>query len=897
MVLLALYAWQLAVDIFRVASAEASRPLAERIARADLLRLPAGQPEDEAVQLARIHGWYPHLKQPIFSWEEGLEEWHLETDTRAGASQQGSGKASADPEKTAAGSVLQASQAMARHGRCSLQIPVHFPDPVTVNGPAKNLKGVRFIAYDVFLPAAARGYVGCLFFLKDKDGRWYQARSRAPLRAGTWTTVTADIRGGSPDVEPLGHTGQWDENQASRVSLIGMTFHGDQPFQGSVFVDHFRGWMRANRFLQQTQPERLAGMSESQRRELTPFVEAAQGVREDPVKFLNVRTQPATVWGENGVLPRVGLFDSFMVRFDLNREIRNPFDPSEADLVVEVVTPSSKTIKTHAFWYQDYEIQPRFAAEKLIPVGRPEWRVRFAPRETGTYRLRLSVALNGGAQRIQGPEVRFEAIPSDRKGFVRVSKANPYFFEFENGEFFYPIGHNVHTPTDIRCWDKIFKADPPLQRGLSMYEDMFPKMAANGENVAEVWMASWWLGIEWTTRWPHFHGPGRYSLERAWMLDRLMDLARANGLLIHLVLDNHGKISAWCDDEWAWNPYNRSTEPGGWLGDADAFFTDAKAREWYNRRLRYIGARWAADPAILGWEMVSEFDLTGSRGGSKTYCSEAGREWARAAAQTMRAFDPYDRPIGNHYSTNYTRVDRPLMDGPPFDYVATDAYRNIGGATDRTSCLTLVHETDRHFSSYSNKKPFWVTEYGGHPLGSTFLGLEADLHAGMWSSWMTHAVGAPLLWWYDVIDQRNLYRHFQGFSRYAQGEDRRSLDGRCSNVSMQGATRDLMGIQYTWAHGAYLWVGNAQAMAEWPEEGQYPKHQGVQVVIPDLAAGAYRVEFWDTLAGQIKGTQMKELKANETLNLDLPPFEIDVAIKVKRDPGNPSAGHPHHPPP
>jgi hypothetical protein len=893
MALLALFAWQLTADVVTVVSSETEKPLAERIAQADLMRLPSGQPDGEAVQVAAEHGWYPSLRQPVFSWEEGLEGWQLEKGTSASIFRD-EGEGTEEPEQAVEASALQLTQAQARHGRFSLQIPVHFPDAVTVHCPAQNLRGVRFIAYDVFLPAEARGYVGCLFFLKDKDGRWYQARSRAPMKAGTWTTVTADIRGGSPDVEPLGHTGQWDENQASQVVLIGITLHGDQPFQGTVLVDNFRGWLRAERFLQQTQPERLAALPEAQSRELAPFVDSARNREAEPVKFLNMTTLPSTAWGESGTLPRVGLYDSFIVRFDLNREVRNPFDPTEADIEAEIVTPSKKTFKTHAFWYQDFERSPRFAAESLVPVGRPEWRVRFSPREAGVHRIRLSIALDGSRQRVQGPELCFEATPSGHRGFVHVSKTNPYFLEYDNGEFFYPIGHNVHTPIDLRCWARIFKTDPPLLRGLTMYEDFFPKMAASGENTAEVWMASWWVGIEWTKRWPHFHGPGRYSLERAWLLDQVLEIARANGIQIHLVLDNHGKFSAWCDEEWAWNPYSRTSEPGGWLSEADAFFTDEKSREWYNRRLRYIAARWAGDTTIMGWEVVSEYDLTGSRSGSQFHRSEAGREWARVSAQALRALDPYERPIGNHYSTNYTRVDRELMDGPPFDYVATDAYRGGGGANDQSSCVSLAVETDKHFATYK-RKPFWVTEYGGHWNGSTAAGLEADLHAGMWAGWLTHTVGTPLLWWYDVIDHRDLYGHFRGFANFIHGEDRRKLEGATLALSLQGTVAGLQGLQYRWTNGAYAWVYNAQALTEWPDEGSHPKHQDVKVSIPDLAAGAYRVEFWDTLTGQITGTQMKELKANEMLLLDLPPFEIDLAIKVKRHPDTP--GVPGYQPP
>src|SRR5262249_28232131 len=142
--------------------------------------------------------------------------------------------------------------------------------------------------------------------------------------------------------------------------------------------------------------------------------------------------------------------------------------------------------------------------------------------------------------------------------------------------------------------------------------DFFPKMHNNGENMAEVWMASWWVGIEWTTKWRNYYGAGRYSLQNAWKLDRLLDMARENGLNIHLVLDNHGKFSEWFDWEWYLNPYNSFCDAGGPVGTAAEFFTDERARQMHKNKLRYIAARWGADPAVMGWELVSEFDLVGT---------------------------------------------------------------------------------------------------------------------------------------------------------------------------------------------------------------------------------------------------------------------------------------------
>ena len=42
--------------------------------------------------------------------------------------------------------------------------------------------------------------------------------------------------------------------------------------------------------------------------------------------------------------PSVGVFEPFTVRFDLNRQIYNPFDPEFADIRATVVTPAGKNV-------------------------------------------------------------------------------------------------------------------------------------------------------------------------------------------------------------------------------------------------------------------------------------------------------------------------------------------------------------------------------------------------------------------------------------------------------------------------------------------------------------------------------------------------------------------------
>jgi len=180
---------------------------------------------------------------------------------------------------------------------------------------------------------------------------------------------------------------------------------------------------------------------------------------------------------------RVGKYEKVEFVLQGGGPFSNPFDPAEADAVLEIRTPSGKTVLLPAFWHQPYERQAAGGGRKeewLYPASPAHFRARYAPAETGTHSCKA---------RLKGREsgtVTFEAAASAHKGYVRVSKKDPRFFELDDGTPFFPIGHNTAFLGGTQFL------------GLSKAEEVFRKMSENGANYARIWTCceDWALAIE-----------------------------------------------------------------------------------------------------------------------------------------------------------------------------------------------------------------------------------------------------------------------------------------------------------------------------------------------------------------------------------------------------------------
>ncbi len=211
-----------------------------------------------------------------------------------------------------------------------------------------------------------------------------------------------------------------------------------------------------------------------------------------------------TVSGPEAAVPRFALAE---FRVDLRSSADRVYDPFGPDdgythprgvtLDAEITGPDGRVAIVPGFYYTPYAIaQVDETREALGITGPSDWRVRFTPSLVGAHRLVVRVTDAGGTA-VSTP-LAFTVAASSRRGFIRVSAADPRRLRYDNGDDFVPIAEG-------RQW-----APQERRRALS-YAEAFAADAAAGVNLTRLWDQndSYNLSIEgvdpvWAPTWAHF---------------------------------------------------------------------------------------------------------------------------------------------------------------------------------------------------------------------------------------------------------------------------------------------------------------------------------------------------------------------------------------------------------
>ncbi len=411
----------------------------------------------------------------------------------------------------------------------------------------------------------------------------------------------------------------------------------------------------------------------------------------------------------------------------------NCFDPDLIRLDATFTSPSGRSLTIPAFWYQDFSRALTNGVEVLSPAGTPQWRIRFTPTESGDYTLSLNIETNGVAAG-KPTTTHFNvsvARPMGQHGYVRIAPDNRYF-ETTDGRPLRLVGENV-------CWAE--------NQGTFDYDRWFGAMKNADENFARLWMAPWFAGIE--------HTPGtlnQYNLQAAWQLDYIFDLARQDGIYLLLCFDHHGMFQVnnrnWggSNNFWKTNPYNELN--GGPCAKPNDFFTNAKARELYRKRLRYLIGRYGYSPHLLAWQFFNEIDNVYNT----TLNGDDVLAWHRQMGQWLHVHDSYGHLVTTSLTGGSERPE--IWSLPEMDFSTYHSYYDPApGKTAATFARSFVKKYG---------KPMIISEFG---IDARSWNRAADpylrgFRQALWGGALGGSVGTAMSWWWQDMHTDNVYPLF-----------------------------------------------------------------------------------------------------------------------------------------
>ena len=476
--------------------------------------------------------------------------------------------------------------------------------------------------------------------------------------------------------------------------------------------------------------EQIAGLIAERRRKIA-LLDSSSG---DPMKN-SYRGEPRIYQVERRT-EHPKRFERFELSVRLDAEYGNPFDFNDINLFAEFTSPSGRKVRIDGFLYQHYELF--LFGRDAETIGRPgnlEWRLRFAPTETGVWKYR--VFLKDCRGRIaRAEEERFSVDSSPNPGFLRVSPRDPRYLAFDDGTPFFGLGFASHS------WNA---------RNLVLYTKHYlNQLAAFGGNYTSINLevaGNGGFGLQ------AGKPLGVYSLVNAFRLDYIIECAERRG--IYLIPCLHQTKIAMLS---SWKNSIYSTAAGGPCGKPEEFFSSPEMRKLIRNRLRYLIARWGYSTNLLGFEIFNEVNYTdGFRKDPESVVA-----FHREIASWLKEMDPNRHLVSTCFGSSDACELPEIWRLPEIDFTITHSYANdIAGEL---------------FNRQRNKARYGKPVIGGeNGIPANFCGQAQrvdpsgiSFHNNLWASLVTKSAGNVLQWWYSHFhDPLDLYAaHYPQFKRF-----------------------------------------------------------------------------------------------------------------------------------
>ncbi|MEN8203854.1 MAG: DUF5060 domain-containing protein [Bacteroidota bacterium] len=494
----------------------------------------------------------------------------------------------------------------------------------------------------------------------------------------------------------------------------------------------------------------------------------------------------------------------------------NPYDPDEIDLSAVFTSPTGKQ------WY----INGYFDNTTL----EAQWKVRFSPDETGEWSYVLNA--KDSITTASSPRHTFTAVTSGHNGWIRVSEAQPHYFEHHNGETFFGVGAYYPWPG----------ADA---------EEMFDKLGQAGGNFWGFWNT---VIDNATVIESLASGLGRYDQEQCGWIDQLLQYSEERDMKMMLAIWPHNLLDeAVCDicHEWQYNPYKNIMNPA-------EFFTHEEGWKYQEKQYRYLIARYASYRSLGIWEIINEVTLTDAwmipNGPAN------GLEWVRKVDSYFKEHDPYLHPTtANGHGGHYWKEGFGVVDASTVHLYETGWPKRYYGNNMRSSLYVYADISQQMWNDYTQpgfmgEAGFYHT-YGDVPAPSKEY--TELYHNAMWTCWANGNANAPLWWEFNTLDimSSDVLEQMKAFSEVVSLVD-------YSHLNIGPVSADAEGCD------AFALAGDTAGFG-WLREISGGDIRGKSISLSVVSDTVYSIRWYNTWTGDFLETNYAR-SVNGTLRFYVP---------------------------
>jgi hypothetical protein len=372
------------------------------------------------------------------------------------------------------------------------------------------------------------------------------------------------------------------------------------------------------------------------------------------------------------------------------------------------------------------------------------------------------------AEPCQTSDARSTGASSDSIGnFVRVSKTNPSYLEFTDGRLFIPVGINI-------CWPRFVSSEDSVIQKMEHY---LTQMAKNGGNFTRIWLSAPVFEVE-------HEKAGQYDEAIARRIDKIVDIAKRNGIRIKFCLENFRLLSNLPPSFAGSVPFDKPVYDqvnGGSLSSIDDFFTTEAGKDYYLKRVDFLASRYANEPTVFGWELWNEVNSV------RVSDKKILIDWTRDMLPKVKKRFPRQlvmQSLGSFDSESATDLYRMFSMMPGNELAQVHRYLDPGAKlpVSKGAMDVLAYDAVKTLRDFAPGRPIVLSEVGAveaHHAGPSKL-YEKDtagmmLHDYLFAAFFAGAAGPGQSWhWQYYIDKQNLWYQLARFNKVVSGLDPRS---------------------------------------------------------------------------------------------------------------------------